>query len=148
MKNLNENKLNIECEWMKTKRILVNPNGQVLPCCYFANAVYMYDMMKETESTESKYLLDQDEPVDERVQRRNDFEDEITNKIIDKKLLNTKSAQENVLMRYFQDKDEYNLHKVSLEDIINSEWFTKTLPESWNDEKTAPRFCKKHCTKK
>lgn len=36
-------KHDIVCEWMnqwKNSRLLINPDGQVLPCCYLANLIY------------------------------------------------------------------------------------------------------------
>ena len=30
----------IKCKWMDEKRVVINPDGQVLPCCYFANMFY------------------------------------------------------------------------------------------------------------
>ncbi len=32
---------NIRCKWIESRRIVVNPDGQVLPCCYFANLIYI-----------------------------------------------------------------------------------------------------------
>ena len=29
--------IEIDCEWGKVNKVNVNPDGQVLPCCYFAN---------------------------------------------------------------------------------------------------------------
>ena len=37
----------IECEWMRDRRLLVNPDGQVLPCCYFANSMYTFAQTNE-----------------------------------------------------------------------------------------------------
>lgn len=150
MKQLNDNKLNIKCEWMETKRLLINPDGQVLPCCYLANVVYMYDLMNKIDAPEddSKYLLDADESVETRVKRRNDFQNKISEQIGDKERIIKETKQDNVLMNYYQNKDKYNIHKTPLEEIINSEWFTKTLPESWDNSDVAVRQCKKHCTKK
>jgi hypothetical protein len=31
----------ITCRWLERKKILVNPDGQVLPCCYLANTLYL-----------------------------------------------------------------------------------------------------------
>ena len=31
----------ITCKWLKGEKILVNPDGQVLPCCYLANPLYL-----------------------------------------------------------------------------------------------------------
>tara|TARA_B100001248_G_C26996972_1_gene281624 strand:+ start:144 stop:470 length:327 start_codon:yes stop_codon:yes gene_type:complete len=32
--------INIKCQWLDMKKILVNPDGQVFPCCYLANKYY------------------------------------------------------------------------------------------------------------
>ena len=32
---------NIKCKWIETGRIVINPDGQVAPCCYFANSLYV-----------------------------------------------------------------------------------------------------------
>lgn len=148
--------MNIQCEWMESQRILINPDGQVLPCCFLANVIYMYDKMNTIEklgtsrnnSKESKYLLDKDEPVEERVKRRDEFESNISKQIGDKDIINEQTKQENVLMDYYENRKKYNIFETSLEDIITSEWFTKTLPESWDDEKRTPRQCKQYCTRK
>lgn len=39
-KHQQTNKNCITCQWMDTRRVLVNPDGQVLPCCYIANPFY------------------------------------------------------------------------------------------------------------
>lgn len=31
----------IECKWLKKREVVVNPDGQVLPCCYLANGYFM-----------------------------------------------------------------------------------------------------------
>ena len=53
-----------------------------------------------------------------------------------------------ILMDYYDEKEKYNIHNNTLEDIIESDWFTKRLPESWDDEKTAARHCVKYCRAK
>lgn len=40
----------INCRWLETRTIVVNPDGQVLPCCYFANSLYMN---LQTDGTEA-----------------------------------------------------------------------------------------------
>ena len=127
--NINHNKLNVECEWMKTKRLLVNPDGQVLPCCFFANVIYMYDKLGTTEKIAEK---------------RNQISDQIG----DKTRITNDTATTDVLMNYYNNREKYNIHNTPLEEIINSDWFTKTLPESWNDPNLLVRQCKKYCQKK
>lgn len=130
MQHPNENKCGIKCEWMQTKRLLINPDGQVLPCCFFANVIYMYDRMGAPESWK---------PKDEYG---------ISDQLLDVPRVAYETSKEHILMNYYKNKEEYNIFENDLEDIINSEWFTKTLPESWEDEKTLPRQCKKYCQMK
>lgn len=126
----NENKCGIKCEWMQTKRLLINPDGQVLPCCFFANVIYMYDRMGAPESWE---------PKDEYG---------ISDQLLDVPRVAYETSKEHILMNYHKNKEDYNIFENDMEDIINSEWFTKTLPESWNDEDTLPTQCKKYCQMK
>lgn len=34
----------IVCRWMEKNKFLVNPDGQVWPCCYLANTGYHHDL--------------------------------------------------------------------------------------------------------
>lgn len=52
-----------------------------------------------------------------------------------------------VFEQYNKNKDKQNLNNYTVKEILNNEWFTKTLPESWKDEKTCARQCKRWCTK-
>lgn len=40
------NSNNISCMWLRDNKILVNPDGQVLPCCYFANTHFFNSITK------------------------------------------------------------------------------------------------------
>ena len=31
----------VSCKWLEMEKILVNPDGQVIPCCYLANTLYL-----------------------------------------------------------------------------------------------------------
>ena len=128
MKQLNDNELGIQCQWMETRRLLINPDGQVLPCCYFANIIYMYDKLGATEKIYEK-------------------QNQITDQIGDKAVIQSQTRGEDVLMQYYSEKEKYNIFNNTVEDIINSEWFIKTLPESWDHENKAPRQCQKYCKK-
>lgn len=115
MNPLEKNKCNIECEWMKSKRALVNPDGQVWPCCYLANIAYAGFKKSELSN----------EPG-------NNFDYHVKHK-------------SPTFNKYFENKDDNNIMKRSLEDIVNGEWFTKTLPESWNNEKEILPQCSSFC---
>lgn len=130
MEQLNKNKLNIRCEWMETQRLLINPDGQTFPCCFLANVMYTAEKMGRPDKWDPK------------------AEYGIEDQIGDIERVSYITATEKVLNEYYERKDEYNIFKTPLEDIINSEWFTKTLPESWDDPNRAIRQCKKYCTMK
>lgn len=38
---MTEKKPCVTCKWLKKETILVNPDGQVIPCCYLANPLYL-----------------------------------------------------------------------------------------------------------
>ena len=122
-----QNKCNIKCEWMQTKRVLVNPDGQVLPCCFFANVIYMYDRMGAPKEWT---------PKDEYG---------ISDQLMDVPRVAHETSQETILMDYYKNREEYNIFDNDLEDILNSDWFKKTLPESWEDESKLARQCKTYC---
>lgn len=53
---LADEKTIIECEWLETNRALVNPDGQVWPCCFLANQQYKFAQKNE-------YLPSEDHPA-------------------------------------------------------------------------------------
>lgn len=126
---LNENKCNIQCEWMDTNRLLINPDGQVLPCCYFANVIYTYDKLGVPGKIAEK-------------------PNQVTYQMGNKLAISEQTKSTNILMNYYQNREKYNINENSLEDIITSDWFVKTLPESWDDSDKIASHCVKHCTKK
>jgi hypothetical protein len=56
-----------------------------------------------------------------------------------------KDQNHSVAQEYSKNYPKYNLTNASLSTIINSSWFTKTLPESWSDPETAPYACQHNC---
>ena len=45
--------MKIKCEWGGKNKVLVNPDGQVYPCCYLSNTDYFFT---ETENNKEGYL--------------------------------------------------------------------------------------------
>lgn len=91
----------IDCIWKNDNKILVNPDGQVWPCCYLANITF------------------------------------------EKEVRGVNQDQE-VIREYMDNKDDFNIFKKSVVDILQHEWYQKTLPESWENGK-ALRQCINHC---
>ena len=50
-----------------------------------------------------------------------------------------------IFNKYNEVKDELNIFNNDIETILSHEWFTKTLPESWDDPDKTLRQCTKHC---
>tara|TARA_R100001369_G_scaffold35454_1_gene60715 strand:- start:31 stop:333 length:303 start_codon:yes stop_codon:yes gene_type:complete len=53
--------------------------------------------------------------------------------------------KQEVLNKYNEVKDELNIFNNDIETILSHEWFTKTLPESWDDPDKTLDQCTKHC---
>jgi len=51
-----------------------------------------------------------------------------------------------VYMEYSGYKDELNIFKTPLSDIMRHKWFTETLPKSWEKEETSTHACKVWCS--
>lgn len=101
--------MSILCKWKKEGRFLVNPDGQVYPCCYLCNSNYRFlsgNKEKMTDKETTQYIWDE----------------------------------------YLDKKDKLNVKNNPLEKIIQDDWFTKTLPKSWENEETALVQCIEHCT--
>jgi len=97
-------KIKINCKWKNDlEKIVVNPDGQVYPCCYLCNFAY-----QRHSSNNEKLIADS-------------------------------------LMRiYDSKKEDNNIFNNNLEDILEGEWFTKSLPENWESEMPS-RTCRRYC---
>lgn len=94
---------NIQCRWaLPRNEVVVNPDGQVLPCCFHANQ------------------LGGNWP-------------------------NNKIISDPAYKYYIENKNEFNVFKTSIIDIMNSEHFIKTLPESIKGDNPNP-ICVKNCS--
>mgnify|MGYP003630721173 FL=1 len=99
----------IVCRWaMPRNEIIVNFDGQVLPCCYHQNAVARALDLTRQES----------------------------------------AADVNITPEYIEynnNKEQYNVFHTPLSDIIDSKWFTETLPNSMNSDKPVGQ-CVNNCS--
>jgi hypothetical protein len=120
---------NIKCEWVESKRIVVNPDGQVWPCCYLANSAYLHTSLDRPTKYIEKNTLG--------------LEDQLIN--IEEAAVNT--GFQPLMREYFEKQEEYNILNKPIQIILMSEWFAKTLPESWNNEERVLHQCKVHCSK-
>lgn len=106
----------IGCKWARSRKILVNPDGQVWPCCYFANTSYYTKKLQEQGR-------DDEIPGGHR-----------------------KQVVHPVIANYFENEKDLNIFNNDIEDILDHEWYMKTLPESWEDSDTVHPICKRFCS--
>jgi hypothetical protein len=105
----------ISCKWLKSRKILVNPDGQVWPCCYFANTAYYTKKLQETNR-------DAEVPGGHRRQ-----------------------VTHPVLQEYSKRQDDMNIFTNKIDDVLDNEWYMKILPESWVDSDSTHPICIRFC---
>lgn len=99
----------ITCRWGGPRNeIVVNPDGQILPCCYHQN----------------NYFL-------------------ALNKNIE--FLNTTFLQTPEYIEYEKNKKKYNIFHTPLSEIIDSKWYSETLPDSMNSDNPI-HGCVRNCS--
>lgn len=118
----------ITCPWLSSRRLVINPDGQVFPCCFFANITYISKM--------HGYPKDYDSAPPE----------DLRYELADTRLVSYNVPREPLLADYIKNEEHLNLNNNSMEDILNHSWF-KTLYESWEDSSKVSRICLKHCSK-
>ena len=103
-----ENSYEIRCRWaMPRNEVVVNPDGQVMPCCFHANSHYYNRFVPDKGKELAQHPLYMEE--------------------------------------YNQNLEKYNVLHTPLDEIINSEWYRKMLPNSMKGNNPAPQ-CEKHCS--
>ena len=118
--------MKIKCKWLEEdEQVLVNPDGQVIPCCYLT-PYFPVSINEIKEQKDWKY---------------DELEDQLYHK---DRAWNSVSSQF-IYQEYQKVADELNIFKNDLEDILNHEWFTKTLPESWTDIENVASACRRVC---
>lgn len=98
----------IKCRWaIPRNEVVINPDGQVMPCCYHANAHYKGRVDNTYGSELHKNLIYSD--------------------------------------GYNQNLKEYNVFHTPLSKILESEWYTKTLPNSMKGDNPVAQ-CERQCS--
>lgn len=109
-----EANITVTCQWATRNKYLVNPDGQVLPCCYLANLHYYAKQLG----------------------------------INSDQLYSGHKAEmaQNLMAEYNRLADDNNINNKDISEIMNGEWFSKILPESWESEDTLHVQCKRMCS--
>tara|TARA_B100000809_G_C14757506_1_gene394514 strand:- start:176 stop:580 length:405 start_codon:yes stop_codon:yes gene_type:complete len=129
------------CKWIEDdEQMLVQPDGQVLPCCYLSN----YFAADKTPAVLEKEIRD---GKINKTYVNNNYR-EIEDQLYNIELVNFEFNNEYILQEYTKRKDKLNIFTNDLEDILNNEWFVEILPKSWEDPDKISLPCKNICTKK
>lgn len=120
-----ENYTKIECHAAYRKNIKISVNGLVSPCCHLSPSLenfcnYKHSKLPRSSITPAGVLAD---PI----------------------LLEPLIAP--IMQEYINNPNIYNLNHNNIFNIVNSTWYNKSLPESWNDLETACYGCKRVCGK-
>lgn len=98
----------ITCRWGGPRNeVVVNPDGQILPCCYHQNNYYL--------------------ALNNNIKWLNDF-------------LQTPEYTE-----YEKNKKQYNIFHTPLSEIIDSKWYSETLPDSMDGDNPL-HTCSRNCS--
>ena len=126
------NKCNVVCEWMATKRIIVGPDGQVVPCCFFQNPIFV--------AKQFGYPTTYVEPRDENGNYPKEYQ------MVNYPLVATEAMADSLIRSYIAQEDELNAFNYPIDEIMTHQWFTD-LYESWDDSDKVSHICLKHCSK-
>ena len=116
------------CKWMEDdEQMLVNPTGEVIPCCYLSAYFRIGQITPKTDPNTWEF-----DHLEDQLYHR----DRVDNHV----------SKEYLYKEYVKRKHELNIFTNDLEDILDSEWFTKILPESWEDPDKIASPCLRICT--
>tara|TARA_Y100001963_G_scaffold157862_1_gene255417 strand:- start:3808 stop:4299 length:492 start_codon:yes stop_codon:yes gene_type:complete len=134
-----KNKCGIKCSWMESNRLIINPDGQVIPCCYFANLIFVAEQFGNPTS----YTLQKPFPMEYALV---DFPKVAFQASGDRSNKGYKPGPHHPMVKdYIKNKEELNIFKNPLKVILNNSWF-KRLYESWDDREKVDPICVKMCS--
>lgn len=108
----------IKCKWKEINRYLVNPDGQVLPCCYVANKNYFDNVTNYNKENHN---------------------------VTGRRYNNQEDARVSYIMgRYDKYAKELNIFENSIEDILKHKWWDE-LQESWKSDSQLDGRCRRFC---
>ena len=122
----------IRCSFFEKNELNINPDGQVYPCCFFANTLFLAKQFGYPKKGD----IDLREIDSNHIQNGLQNSEAIAVGVID---------NNPIYKEYVENEADYNLDNKSITEIVNSEWYTK-LEESRKTWDTAPQVCKNWCT--
>lgn len=108
----------IACEWGMKQEVVINPDGQVFPCCFLANGIYphTYGEFKDRKAAAAVY----------------DVSD-------------AGGVYHPIMQEYIARKDDFNVNLRPLNEILHDKWYQITLLESIKSA-TPIKQCVWHCS--
>lgn len=121
----------IYCYWYERGELQINPDGQVFPCCFIANTMYLAKTFGYPEKGTLERRKDSD-----RVMFELEEPEALAQHILEGDWCNRE---------YIENESEMCLDNYSINKIINHKWFKKMekAREKWE---TAPQICQRMCT--
>ena len=122
------NNCNVKCKWLEIQRIVINPDGQVLPCCYFANLMHVGKKFGYPTTRPERPL-----------------EPKLEHELVNYDMFASSAVTTKILKDYIEVADELNVFNHPIDKILEHPWFN-LLYESWDDSDKVSRICLKHCS--
>ena len=124
----------IRCSFFEKNEVNINPDGQVYPCCFFANTLYITKQFGYPSAGDIP--LHNIDPTS--IQNGLQNSESIAIGVID---------SNPIYKEYVKNEADYNLDNKSIKEILDSDWFSdlEKARETWE---TAPQVCKNWCTVK
>ena len=121
----------IYCYWYERGEVQINPDGQVFPCCFIANSMYL----AKTFGYPKRGTLERRKDPDNILFQLEEPE-AVAESLLERDWCHTE---------YVENEHELCLDNHSINEIVNHKWFKKMekAREKWE---TAPHICRDHCT--
>lgn len=122
----------IYCSFFEKNQVNINPDGQVHPCCFFANTLFVSKSFGYPKKGE----------IDLRDRDPNSIQNG---------LQNAEAIAENVpigydvYQSYIAQESDFNLENHTMEEILNHPWY-KNLEKLREKYETAPGVCQNWCS--
>jgi len=121
-------KCDIKCEWLDRNELIINPDGQVIPCCFFANNMYVSSLFGFPQSYEPQHPFPREYSL------------------VDYPRVAAETTEDHILAQYIEHRDDLNVNNDTLENILDHKWF-HDLYDSWDDSDKLSPICKRNCSK-
>jgi len=121
----------VYCYWYERGELQINPDGQVFPCCFIANSMYLAKTFGYPKRGDLKRRTDPD-----RVMFELEEPEGVAESLLEGDWCHTE---------YVESEHEMCLDNYSINEIVNHKWFKK-MEKARKKWETAPEICRRNCT--